>query len=241
MNLPEKITALLNSNPVDEDGEPYDSKLLPGMTPSEISDLENKLGFELPNQTKELLLFAKGIEEGPMELTEFIGSPTEYLYIIDPKKTYLQVSTDGFGNIWFYDFDSSSSDLGPIYYYQHEGPMVFYQSKNIIEFMEESLRFMTPPYESLIDDVHEFRIKPINELNKDLIPAVQARNHSDKIIREYAAGFSEQVLFYDFRNAKAGDGFDMARMKGVDRHPDFPIYVLEPVPTFMSKIKSLFK
>jgi hypothetical protein len=47
--------------------------------------------------------------------------------------------------------------------------MIFYQSSRLVEFVEECVRSMTPPFKSLIDDVHEFRLKPIRDLNSDLI------------------------------------------------------------------------
>ena len=241
MNFPEKIKTFLETNPLDEDGEPYDVQFLPGMTCEEIQTFERKLGFPLPKATKELLAFSKGIEGGPMEIIEFAGEPIDHLYILETRNTYLQLSSDGFGDVWFYDFDSTSNDLGPIYFYMHEGPVISYQCKNIIEFMEEVIRFMTPPFKSLIDDVHEFRIKPINALNQDLIAIPDARNHSDPIVRDFSRQFHDNALLYDFRNAVPGDGFDMRKLRGIARHDEYPIYALEPRPSLFSKVAGLFK
>ena len=71
MELPEKLQTFLGTNPLDEDGEPYEAQLLPGMIPKEIQALEQKLGFALPKATAKLLEFTGGIEGGPMEVIEF--------------------------------------------------------------------------------------------------------------------------------------------------------------------------
>ncbi len=241
MELPEKLQAFLETNPLDEDGEPFETQLLPGMPLEEIQALEQKLGFSLPEATRKLLEFTSGIEGGPMEIIEFAGEPIDYLYILEPRKTYLQLSPDGFGNVWFYDFDSTSNDVGPIYYYMHEGPVISYQCRNIFEFMEEVIHFMTPPFKSLIDDVHEFRIKPIKELNQDLMAIPDARNHNDQIIRDFSRRFDDHAFLYDFRNSIPGDGFDMRKLRGIARHDEYPIYALEPRPSIFSKIAGLFK
>ncbi len=239
--LTERIQAFLASNPLNEDGEPRDTNLLPGLSQDELANLEHDLGFQLPEPTRELLKFARGFEEGPMEVVDFVGAPANWFYLLrDKNRPYREIAPDGFGNSWFYDFDGSSSDLGPVFYYMHEGPMILFQSSNLTEFVEECLRFMTPPFQSLVDDVHEFRLKPIKNLHDDLI-SYQDALRADEHLAAFAATFDEETFFYDFRSSKPGDGFDLAKVHAVGRSDHHPIFALRNRKSLIQKVKRMFQ
>ena len=222
--------------PLDEDGEPTETKLLPALTPNEIAKIESSIGSPLDPETKELLSFCGGLEEGPMEVINFNGEQLEEVGISYHDGRMRAISPDGFGNFWFYWTPQLSNKLGPVYYFQHEGPMIFYQSPTLIHFVNECLRFMNPPYESLIDDVHEFRIKPIKELNLDL----REKNHdfvmNDSILEEFSSSLPADALIYDFRSAQIGDGIDLKNLEVISFHSALPIFAVRKKPTLFQRL-----
>ncbi len=193
----------------------------------------------LTPEAKALLGYASGLEEGPMELIEFVGAETRLYYAPLEGRT-LQIAPDGFGNAWCYWSSSIDAGLGPILYYMHEGPILLYQSRGIVDFVEECLHFMRPPYTSLIDDVHEFRLKSISRLNDDLKSADAIRSASPDL-SDFVASVSDDALFYDFRNAEPGDGLDLGALHVVAIHPRWPVFAVRRRKGLIARISSLFQ
>ena len=220
-----------------EDGEDLGTKLLPALSLPEILKLQEVYGCEFTEDVKELLAFCGGLEEGPMEIIDFKGEEVDY-GLLSLKGHFRSIAPDGFGNFWFYWKSHVSPDLGPIFYYQHEGPMLFYQADSIGDFVRECIRFMTPPYASLIDDVHEFRLRPIRSLNDDLRPraAVEGSNELEDFLRSLPA----DALIYDFRTSKVGDGVDLAKLEVIGLHPKLPVLALRKRPGLIRRLFSIF-
>lgn len=240
MSIVDKIKAHLSYERLNEDDEPFGTTLLPGLSAAEIAHVEELIKCRVSDEVRELLNYCGGFHEGPMEIVKFTGSDVDGVH---PKlnERLRQLSPDGFGNFWCFWSTSVTAGLGPIYYYQHEGPMLFYQSASLIDFVEEYLRFMTPPYASLIDDVHEFRIKPIKELDRDLKSHAVAVSAGDEVLRSLAVSLPADLLFYDFRAAKIGDGIDFKGLEIVDIHLVDPILVVKRTRGWLEKIISIGK
>jgi hypothetical protein len=221
--LAERVKQFLSNPPADEEGEPHEIALLPPTPASRIAALEQELGQPVSTEIKELLEYCGGIQGGALEGMTFMGKRARYVYPPSMKERFLELAMDGFGNFWFYWQPIASDELGPVYYYQHEGPMFFYQSASLVDFIEEWMRFMTPPYKSLIDDVHEFRIKPIKELNSDLLERSSVMSGSDEVLKEFICSLDGDVLIYDFRRAKIGDGVDLRKLDLIAVHQRYPI------------------
>lgn len=239
MSIVDCIQAYMDHPHPDEDGEDRGTKLLPPLTPGEIADYEKELGCTFTPAMRELLGYCGGFEEGPMEIIGFRGKAADYL--LGPfRGRFRQIAPDGFGNFWFHWLPAVNGELGPVYYYQHEGPMLFFQSARLEDFVSECLRFMTPPYASLIDDVHEFRIKPINELNRDLREPGVVKGSEDPEIRDFLAGLPADALVQDFREARVGDGIDLAKLDVIALHPTLPLLAVKPRKGLLSGLASLF-
>ncbi|QIF03549.1 SMI1/KNR4 family protein [Roseimicrobium sp. ORNL1] len=239
MSIVQRIQAHLANPPLSEDGEPWDTKLLPPFNAQEIASIERELGYALPEETRSLLEFCRGFDGGALETFELWGPEADYLYPVILRGRFRALAQDGYGNFWFYWNRAGTVDLGPIYYYQHEGPMLFVQCSSILEFVDEWLRFMRPPYQSLIDDVHEFRIKPIQELNKDLVSRETALASGDEVLRELAEPLEAGAMIYDFRNRKLGDGVDLKQLDVLAMHPKWPILAVRPRATLLGKLKGM--
>ncbi len=205
-----------------EDGEEHGTKLLPALSATEISELETTYGCRFTEDVRELLMYCGGLEEGPMEIIDFRGSETDYL-LPSLRGRFRTISPDGFGNFWFYWTSHVGPALGPVFYYQHEGPMIFYQSDGIGDFVRECIRFMTPPYASLIDDVHEFRLRPLRTLNDDLVSRDTVLARADHELSDFASHLPSDALIFDFRSSKVGDGVDLAKLHVIALHPKYPV------------------
>lgn len=239
MTIVDRITEHLRNPPLNEDGEPFGTTLLPPLSAEEISALERIFGCAIGSETRALLSHCGGFREGVMEIVDFKGEEARYVRKALQGR-FREISPDGYGNFWFYWTSATNSNLGPIYYYQHEGPMLFYQSDSLIDFVGEYLRFMTPPYDSQINDVHEFKLKPLGQLNLDLIERTVALASEDSEMRTFAESVPENSLLYDFRGAKIGDGIDLEKLELISIHSKLPLLAVKPRKGLMAKISSLF-
>ena len=84
------------------------------------------------------------------------------------------------------------------------------------------------PFKSLVDDVHEDRIKDIWEKNPDLIPVSEARKSNDPIITEFVEELDDEWKIIDLRNPEIGSGFSWGRCEEFTRHADEMIFALKP-------------
>ena len=241
MNIIERITEHLREPPLNEDGEPFGLTLMRGLSDETIASREREFGCTFNNEVRALLSHCGGFEGVATEWVHFDGAIENYSALPRLKGRMREISPDGYGNFWFQWGTSVNADLGPIYYYMHEGPMLIYQCDGIVEFVKEYLRFMTPPYDSLLDDVHEFRLKPTQDLNLDLIERAKAVESADATLSSFAASMPEECSIYDFRGAKPGDGIDLLNLEIVGVRPKEPILAVARRRGLFERIFSAFK
>ncbi|RBP44366.1 SMI1/KNR4 family protein SUKH-1 [Roseimicrobium gellanilyticum] len=240
MSIVQRIQEHLANPPSTEDGESWDTKPSPPFSADEIAAMERKLGHSLPAETRALLEYCSGFDGGTLECFDFWGRDETFAYPKSLRERFRCIAVDGAGNFWFYWKGAGSGDLGPVFYYQHEGPMYFYQCDSLVQFVDEWLREMTPPYKSLINDVYEFRIRPIKELNNDLLTREAAMAGGDEVLRAFAEPLEQDVMIYDFRSAKPGDGVDLRYLDFIAAHPKWPILAGRGRSTFLRKLKRFF-
>ena len=222
------IRAALNEELVTEDGEPWDMSLLPGLSLEQIRDFEAEVGFSLPPETRELLEFTNGIENGPLEGLEFTSN--EYVSVDEENEfgwMTIGIAADGFGNNWGYVLSKDSTDLGPIYFFCHDAPVYLYQSPDLSHFLTEFFKMCRPPFKSLIHDVHEDRIKEVWLDNPDLIAVEEARKMKDSTVSEFAQTLPNDWKLIDLRNPGIGGGFSWGRCRKFRRHPDAMVFGLD--------------
>ncbi len=212
----------------DEDGEPWEITLEPGLSDEEIAGFEQRLGFRLPEPIRELLRFTNGITGGPLESLDF-SSSAAYVQIDEENRfgnKTIGFAADGFGNHWGYVLNEGSKNLGPIYYFSHDAPVFLYQSPDLSHFLTEMFKMGKAPFKSLLDDVHEDRIKEVWKQNPDLIPVGKARQSSDSVIAEFAQTLPDSWKIIDLRNPVIGAGFSWGRCREFRRHEHLMIFGL---------------
>jgi hypothetical protein len=240
MSIVQRIQEHLANPPLTEDGESWETKPSPPFSADEIAAMEGGLGYPLPPETRALLEFCSGFDEGALECFDFRGWADTYAYPKCLRERFQRIAIDGAGNFWFYWKGAGTGDLGPVFYYHHEGPMIFYQCDSLVQFVDEWMRYMTPPYEGLIHEVYEFRIKKRKEINSDLLTREAVMASGDAVLREFAELLEQDAMVYDFRNAKPGDGVDLRYLDFIAAHPKWPILAVRGRATFLRKLKRFF-
>jgi hypothetical protein len=217
---------------VNEDGEPWQITLDPGLSEEKIAEFETKVGFPLPESVRELLRLTNGIEGGPLETVDFSSSSASVW--IDEESGFgektIGFAADGFGNHWGYVLTGDSgdlADLGPIYYFSHDPPVFLYQSPSLSHFLNEMFKMAEAPCESLLNEVHEDRLKEVWSRNPDLIPVAEARQSSDPLIAEFAQTLPDHWKMIDLRNPAFGAGFSWGRCREFKRHDRTMIFGLD--------------
>jgi hypothetical protein len=210
MRLAELVSETAGTELVDEDGHTEILRLAPPLTPAELRALETELPCRIPDEVHELLSFARGYENGPLEAFEFAGVPGGFgMEEILPHA--LAVAHDGYGNYWVVDLNPTSTTWGPILFACHDPPVIVYQSPTLEEFVREFLRLGMPPFRSEIDDVHERATMRIWDENPGAVPAPQLRNAPDLALRDFALQLSDTHLIVDLRAGETGSGFSWGR------------------------------
>lgn len=238
MSIVQRIEAYLANSPLTEDGDSWDIKPQPPCSAEEIAAIESELGYALPEETKALLEYCRGFDGGVFEGFDFWGEDAKYLYPTILRGRFREIAQDGTGNFWFYWKGAGTGDLGPVFYYFHEGPVYFYQCDRLVQFVDAWMRYMAT-FEGLINDVSEFRIRPLKEINKDLLSRDAAMASNDAVLREFAEPLEQGTMVSDFRSAKIGDGVDLQKLDVTAVHPRWPILAVRQRATLFGKLKSL--
>ena len=192
-----------------EDGDIEEFKLLPGLSESEILELESRVPCYLPDDIRELLQFSRGFD-GVLDSVDFSGLYSGFDFeniFICP----IPIAHDGFGNYWIVDLTSKSVSWGPIFFVCHDAPVIVYQTDSLGHFISEVLKFGNPPWKSEIDDVHEeYHLRIWND-NPGLLSYKECINSGDIALKDFAESLDNSFHFIDLRSAKTGSGWSWGR------------------------------
>ena len=213
----------------DEDGEAVLIELLPGLDDDSIAEFEASLPCALPDEMRELLRFCRGFEGVVADQVDFTGEDIMFEHdIIFPHG--VPIASDGFGNFWIADLSPDSTEFGPIWFACHDAPVILYQSRRLSDFLSELFKMCEPPYESLVDDVHEDRIREVWRTNPGVLPQQECLTSTDSVLSEFAGSLDETYEIIDLRDATPGEGFSWGRY-GPDtvirRHGNHPVFAYQ--------------
>lgn len=192
----------------DEDEEPIELMLLPGLDAAGVRELEAELGMALPREIDELVRFARGFEFGPVDTVAFDAGFTFGMEGFLPRVTPL--CGDGFGNFWVVEVHESGA-WGPVYFVNHDPPVLVVQSKRMAEFIDSVLSLGRPERTSAIDEVHDaasIRIWQEDPFGK---PASSLATAGDPTLRAFASSLNPDDLVFDLRERATGSGFAWGR------------------------------
>lgn len=203
------IERLASAALVDEDGDPVEVEIRPGLTPDEIAAAERELGHAYPPALRDVLSWTSGID-GVLDGIDLTGLEAgQALEELFPEVA--TVATDGFGNSWGVDLLRENGRWGPIWYLAHDPPVALYQCDDLATFIGEVIRMHTPPFASLVDDVHEDRIFQIGRSNRGALTLDEAMASEDEVVRAFAAELDDGWVIVDVRDAVPGAGVSWGR------------------------------
>ena len=109
------------------------------------------------------------------------------------------------------DLHPHSTRWGPIYFVCHDAPVILYHSDSLEVFLTELFRMFEPPYESLIDEVHEDRPARVWKTNPGVLSYERCLRSEDPILSAFARELGDSFQIIDLHLAKLGDGFSWDR------------------------------
>lgn len=203
------LERLVAATLVDEDGNPVEAALLPGLSEAEMAEAEAALGYLYPPDVRRLLARARGID-GLLEEVDFTGlAEGQALDELFPRVA--TVATDGYGNGWVVDLLRENGAWGPIWYLSHDPPVALHQCNGLATFLDELVRMHTPPHASLIDDVHEDRLFRVGRTHPGSVASEEAAASDDPELAAFAAELGAGWTIVDVRDASPGLGIAWGR------------------------------
>lgn len=206
----EEIARAQSIDLVDEDGKPVQLAPAPGVSGSEIEDLQRGLGIGLPRELRALLAHTSGID-GVLAGLDFTGMGLGGLEAPDIFPHGHAIAHDGFGNHWVVDVTPGEQDVAPVFFACHDAPVILYQAPSVGHFLHEVFAMYVPPHASLVDDVHEDRLFDVWGQNPGVIERAAALESDDEALRSFAAELDDRFTFVDLRDVPAGMGFSWGR------------------------------
>jgi len=222
----------------DEDGERIELSLLPGLDDAGLQAFEESLPCPLPAEMREVLRFCRGFESVVADLVDFTGQDMMF----EQRTVFphgVPIAADGFGNFWVADLSPASTTFGPIWFACHDAPIILYQSADATTFLSELFKACQPPYESLVDDVHEDRLRNVWRTNPGVLTYGECAQSTDDLLREFAAALDGSFQIMDLRNAQPGDGFSWGRygpQTVLRRHGDLPLFAYQQKKGFLRRL-----
>lgn len=194
---------------VDEDGNIDALKLLPPLSPEELSELKAAIPCPLPSEARELLEYCRGFD-GVLESIDFSGLlPGFGMEEIFPHA--VPIAHDGFGNYWVVDLTAESTTWGPIFFVCHDAPVIVFQTDSLAHFINEIIKLGSSPWRSEINEVHENHHDRIWRENPGLLTFDQGMQSADSDLKAFARSLDDSWWLIDLRDAKVGDGFSWGR------------------------------
>lgn len=210
---------------VDEDGDPVELGVAPGLSEDEIDALAAERGVKLPSELRDTLAYTSELE-GPLERIDLTGrsggAEAEEVF-----PSGWPIAEDGFGNHWLIDITPAEPNVAPVFFVCHDPPVVLFQSPSLAHFLHEAFRMLIPPHESLVDDVHEDRLFNVWGTNPGVIEHATAVASGDADLRMFATELGERFLIVDLRSPEIGMGFSWGRFgpsSELRRHGDVRLF-----------------
>lgn len=223
----------------DDHGEPIIGKLIPGLTRTELKELEGRLPCRLPPHINDLLLMTRGLEPA-LEFMDFSGLLLQGQF--DNKELFpygLPVAADGLGNFWVVDLEPNSKDFGPVFYVCFNPKVVVWQAKTFEEFIAQLIAFASFEEGSAINLVYDNYAQHIWNENPNLIPPEKAMHPGDPDLGLFVQSLKKGYMFIDLRRARVGEGFSWGRWGAkteIKRYNSLRLFAYRKAPNFLGKL-----
>jgi len=209
MDPVEAIRRAQGAELVDEDGDAVVLTLAPGLSATELEQLQAEIGAPLPRDLRAVLEHTAGIDDTALDGVDFTGRDMSY----EDRDLFplgLPIAADGFGNFWVLDLTPEETETACVFFACHDPPVILYQSPDLAHFLEETFRIQQPPHSSLVNDVHEDRLFNVWRTNPGTIAHPEALA-ADEELRDFAEEAGDRFVFVDLRSPQIGMGFSWGR------------------------------
>jgi hypothetical protein len=202
---------------VDQAGKQKTLRVLPPLSEQEFSAFEASLPCALPEEMRESLRFASGLEGAACRLgNRFVLEEVRFadlqgFGLEDVFPHAKELAVDGCGNSWVIDLTSESKAFAPIFFSCHDPPVIVYQTDNLLHFVREVIRGSNAPWESEIADVDGRLAGRIWHENPGAMSRSQCLAMGDHELKEFAESLDETWELIDLRSPKLGDGYSWGR------------------------------
>lgn len=194
--------------------------LLPGLPDDRIAAFEERLGFSLDPQTRELLRFTGGIQGGPLPSISF--DATDEGCALEEENTFSMktfgFATDGEDGHWAYILTKQSRDLGPICFVSHKPSVFLYQAKDLGGFLAQYFDFVN---RKATGETASFTGEAAQRIwleNPGAVAVRSARLSPDTVLAGFAKTLRDHWSIMDLRSARPGDGFSWGRCRDFIPH-----------------------
>ena len=211
MTPTEILKSILTEQYVSEDGDEYKVELKEGLTDERLDELAKRLQTgQVPNEIRELLKFASGIEFSGLEEVTFDGVGQFGFEEFFPHS--VQLAGDGFGNFWILDVDKNGN-WGNVFYVCHDPAVIVKHSDNLAQFIEHVNDFGKNGNKSNLDIIHEKVVMNIWSKDNGFIELENAKLSSDTILKNFALSLPENFVIADLKNKQNQSGFAWGKFR----------------------------
>jgi hypothetical protein len=185
--------------------------LLPGLSDTEISAFQKRLGNPLPNDISELLRYSAGFDfrlgqpRSPTGHLRFVGEEIGF-----PDDTFFSAVSlldDGCGNYWAVDVDRRTGDWGSVLFICHDPPVIAIQARDLSTLLEQILSPVDSYPENALTYVTKEAVRRIWKTDPWLTTVERARISTDAVVSNFAKGLTENFNIADLRAGEVGSGF----------------------------------
>lgn len=220
-------------------GKLITGKLLPGLTPKELSTVQGMIPCALPAQIKDVLTLTRGIKPGLSEI-DFSGLSLEQSFeMSDVFPHGLPVAGDGNGNFWVLDLHPSSKDWAPVFYACHDPPVIIWQAKTFEEFVAQLISYSCEEEGNPIELLSEKYAHQIYHENPNVLSAEKAIQPGDPDFSAFAQSLPKGYQFIDLRRPRTGEGFSWGRYgpgTEIKRHGEQRLFAYKKAPGFFERL-----
>ncbi|MEQ1823213.1 MAG: SMI1/KNR4 family protein [Fimbriimonadaceae bacterium] len=196
---------------VNEDDELMTADFKPGLSESEIQEIERRIGARMPEDYRLLLAHVTelcGPAPGPE--MDFSGRTCAF-EMLELFPRGLPFAFDGCGNFWVVDVLSEPEAKAAIFYVCHDAPVMLFQCFGVAAFLADVASGCTPENKCLTIDVNDDKLFNVWNRNPGLLTMEEALVYGDSLVQAFAQTLSPDFLICDLRNAAPGMGFSWGR------------------------------
>ena len=182
---------------------------MPGLPSIDVAELQKSLPSPLPDEIIELISYSAGFDISPNRSLRFTGVPGFSFASLLPYSVALL--GDGAGNFWAADINPLNGAWGPIFFVNHDPPVIVLQEVNVGSFISQLVAPNETSAEGGFDEVLARAVNRIWRADPWLVSADKARSCLDANLSAFVDQLPTNYCIADLRAKEIGSGFAWGR------------------------------